>query len=159
MSCSPPQCNTPRCSSARAELAGLIHALLNHRPVHVALDNQAVHDKANHILRDPNYQPAKPWMLVKDGDLWHICHRILRQRNTVNTQISKVKGHADQEHVTKGTIVEDDRIKNHAADAIATAAHAIMHPHLIHIVRFAATRQRRYARFVHVFIRFFSSYS
>ena len=66
----------------------------------------------------------------------------------------KGQGHADMADTIKGNIKHVDRIRNHAADAIAAAAHAIVHPSLIHIVKFAANRQRKYAIFLHVSRRF-----
>ena len=91
----------PKCSSTRAELAGLIQALANDRPVHVALDNQSVVDRARAIL-SKDFKPCRPWELTKDGDLWAIYQMLLSQRTVDNTTISKVKGHATTNDVDVG---------------------------------------------------------
>ena len=68
-------------SSTRAEAAALVLAAQLNRPIHVGIDNKAVVDKSNLLIRkarqsktgqeESDQRPLKKhWQSQTDGDLW-----------------------------------------------------------------------------------------
>eukprot|EP00973_Karenia_brevis_P078049 10841575-Karenia_brevis.AAC.1 len=125
-------------SSYRTELAGIILATYSPTPTHVALDNQAVQQKADQVLHSllhpsPTSFNTKHFGLQRDGDLWQVFHDNLVQRGPHSFAVSWVKGHqkvtADmnemQAYATKGNI---------KADSLATKAKTYMYPPHIRFV-------------------------
>ena len=123
------ECAGLQFSSARPELAGLITAALAPMPIHVAADNQAVVTRAQSIIDDAirdgsaeAARPRRPWGLQRDGDLWAIFDRIIRQRRPTSISVSWCKGHVTTAHIQSGA---DPRsaVYNGYADAAADAGH------------------------------------
>ena len=59
---------------------------------------------------------ARPFEIVKDGDLLYLIDRMLQLRGLDTVKISKVKGHADDGIVLDGRVRDLDRLGNTAAD-------------------------------------------
>ncbi len=52
--------------------------------------------------RDKRKVLKKHWELQSDGDLWAKYWETLRERGWRSVKISKVKGHAKEEHIERG---------------------------------------------------------
>ena len=104
-------------SVQRAELWGVIFALQASCGVHLGVDNLNV---VRHVGRLLDGGPgARPFEIVKDGDLLCIIDRMLQLRALDTVKISKVKGHADDGMVLDGRVRDLDRLGNNAADEAA----------------------------------------
>ena len=57
--------------------------------------------------------------MQKDGDVWEIFFAFLNSKGTKAFSVSKVKGHATQEHIRKGVSSEVDKDGNDKADEVA----------------------------------------
>ena len=107
----------PLQSVQRAELWGVILALQASCGVHLGVDNLNV---VRHVGRLLDGGPrARPFEIVKDGDLLCLVHRMLQLRGLDTVKISKVKGHADDGMVLDGRVRDLDRLGNNAADEAA----------------------------------------
>ena len=62
---------------------------------------------------------ARPYELMVDGDLLVLVQKLLDARGPGTTNISKVKGHADEGLVREGRVRELDKIGNDMADRAA----------------------------------------
>ena len=78
----------------RAELWGVILALQASCGVHLGVDNLNVVRHVGRLL--DNNLGARPFEILKDGDLLCLIHRMLLLRGFDTVKISKVKGHADE---------------------------------------------------------------
>ena len=125
-------------SSTRCELAAASLALLAPVPVNTGIDNATVVLKRNRIIKHDGRQllggtnsilhrpnpTRKTWSQEKDGDLWEVFAKLVRQRGPKSAKITKVKGHATEEMVQQGKVkAEEKRGNDHvdeAADAGAT---------------------------------------
>ena len=96
----------------RAEFWGVILAC-----VHLGVDNLNVVRHVGRLL--DNSLGARPFELLKDGDLLCLIHRMLFLRGFDTVKISKVKGHADEGMVLQGRVRNLDRLGNKAADEAA----------------------------------------
>eukprot|EP00973_Karenia_brevis_P009766 1318864-Karenia_brevis.AAC.1 len=84
-------------SSTRAELLGVIIALLAPIPVHIALDNLAVVKKAQYfhnILLSNTAHTKILFTQINNGDLWILFHYIVQKRGPKSCAFSWTKGHA-----------------------------------------------------------------
>ena len=107
----------PLQSVQRAELWGVILALQASCGVHLGVDNLNV---VRHVGRLLDGGPgARPFEIVKDGDLLCLVDRMLQLRGLDTVKISKVKGHADDGMVLGGRVRDLDRLGNNAADEAA----------------------------------------
>ena len=107
----------PYQSVQRAEMWGVILALLSSGAVHFGVDNLGV---VRHVGRLLDGCPGSiPFELLKDGDLLLLIDRMIRRRGADTVRISKVKGHADEAMVRCGQVREVDRLGNNAADEAA----------------------------------------
>ncbi len=138
----------PICSSTRTELVGFINAVLAPGPVHYACDNAAVVLKGRAILQDPFLDPCKPWGLCRDGDLWDVLQHVIRSKNPKSIAISKVKGHATDQHVLDGLSTPLHKQGNDAGDEIATDALQFFGAGFLSLTNLCATRLTEYACFM-----------
>ena len=96
---------------------GLITAMLLPMPIHIGIDNSTVVQNFHKLqkfaeeqlsvggaLRSGLHPLRKPWQLVTDGDLWKVAWNILMQRGTTTVKVTKVKGHATEQHVEEGHV-------------------------------------------------------
>ena len=132
-------------SSTRCELAAAILALLAPRPVNIGIDNATVVLKGNNIIKHERrrneearhgkdgrlllggtksvlHRPnptKKMWSQEKDGDLWELFAKVIKQRGPRSAIITKVKGHATEEMVQQGKVKEEEKKGNDRADEAA----------------------------------------
>ena len=64
-------------------------------------------------------RPGRPYELLVDGDILVLVHKLLDARGPGTTNISKVKGHADEGLVRGGRVRELDKMGNDVADHAA----------------------------------------
>ena len=84
---------------------------------HLGVDNLNV---VRHVGRLLDGGPgARPFDIVKDGDLLCLIDRMLQLRGLGTVKVSKVKGHADDGMVLDGCVRDLDRLGNNAADEAA----------------------------------------
>ena len=107
----------PLQSVQRAELWGVILALQASCGVHLGVDNLNVVRHVGRLL--DGGLGARPFEIVKDGDLLCLIDRMLQLRGLDTVKISKVKGHADDGMVLDGRVRDLDRLGNNAADEAA----------------------------------------
>ena len=107
----------PLQSAQRAELWGVILALQASCGVHLGVDNLNVVRHVGRLLDGGS--GARPFEIVKDGDLLFLIHRMLRLRGFDTVRISKVKGHANEGMVVDGRVRDLDLLGNRAADEAA----------------------------------------
>ena len=86
--------------------------------VHLGVDKLAVLRHVGRLL-GARSSSSTPLVLVTDGDLLLLIAKMLHLRGLDTVQITKVKGHADEEMVLEGRVRELDRLGNHAADEAA----------------------------------------
>ena len=53
---------------------------------------------------------------AKDGDLWEIFHEVIKQKGHLAVKLTKVKGHATEEHIKEGISKQRDKEGNDYAD-------------------------------------------
>ena len=107
----------PLQSVQRAELWGVILALQASCGAHLGVDNLNV---VRHVGRLLDGGPgARPFEIVKDGDLLFLIDRMLQLRGLGTVKVSKVEGHADDGLVLDGRVRDLDRLGNNAADEAA----------------------------------------
>ena len=100
--------------SKRAELWSVILALQASCGVHLGVDNLNVVRPVGRLL--DGSPRARPFEILKDGDLLCLVDRMLQLRGVDTVKISKVKGHADDGVVLDGRVQDLDRLGNNAAD-------------------------------------------
>ena len=111
-------------SSTRAELAAVIIGLTVPWGVHYASDSQAMLRKSDRLLTPASKWRARPWSIVRDGDLWELKDKVLQwRRGAQTTKASWVKGHATEAHVVSGKTTSRDACLNDCADRTASSAH------------------------------------
>ena len=82
----------------------------------------------NHVGRiNAGGRSGQPFPLVNDGGLILLVRRLVQWRGLGSTQVTKVKGHADEGMVTLGRVREVDRIGNNEADAAADMSRRRVH--------------------------------
>ena len=118
----------PACSSARQEAIALYAGLAVQQPMHFGIDNAAVVQRASHLLKGRRAK-TKPWGLQDDGDVWSQIARIITGLRTKHYRISKLKGHATEQHVAQGLITNSQQEGKHEADGVVRAAREDMRPH------------------------------
>ena len=101
----------------RAENWGAIVALQAYWPCHLGIDNLNVVRSIGRLL-DTDCS-AKPFPLVKDGDLVALVQEKIRARGRDTVRITKVKGHANDDDVQHGRVRLLDRHGNVEADTAA----------------------------------------
>ena len=85
---------------------------------------------------------------MKNGDLWSFFAKSTQARGAQAVRLSKVKGHATQEMVEKGTVRETDKMGNDEADVGADEGAVGEQQELSTAARKYATRQWRYKVFM-----------
>lgn len=138
-------------SSHRAELSALVVAMHAQRAIHIGIDNKAVVDKARQLIQLGKKAEAdarwhrkplkKQWSLQTDGDLWWRFWTLLEARGAHSIEVSKVKGHATQEHVEAGIVTQVDRRGNHQADAAANTGVSTHRPGTHSLMAWVAARK------------------
>ena len=74
---------------------------------------------------------ARPFEIVKDGDLLYLIDRMLQLRGLDTVKISEVKGHADEGMVLDGRVRDLDRLGNKAADEAADFGRSTVPVHVV----------------------------
>ena len=119
----------PLQSVQRAELWGVILALQASCGVHLGVDNLNV---VRHVGRILGGGPsARPFEIVKDGDLLCLIERMLQLRGLDTVKVTKVKGHASEDMVLDGRVRDLDRLGNNAADEAADFGRRRVPVHII----------------------------
>ena len=91
----------------------------------LGVDNRNV---VNHVFRIiAGGRSGPPFPLVNDGGLILFDRRLVQWRGLGSTQVTKVKGHADEGMVALGRVREVDRIGNNEADAAADMGRRRVH--------------------------------
>jgi len=108
-------------SSTRTELAAGIIAISAHGPVHIGSDSQVFVNSANEYIDMINKEltPKKPWRLISDGDSWEHFFNAITIKTTRSIKIQWVKGHATEEHISKGITTFLNKQGNDMADNTA----------------------------------------
>ena len=137
----------------RAEFWGVILVLQASCGVHLGVDNLNVVRHVGRLL--DNNLGARPFELLKDGDLLCLIHRMLFLKGFGTVKISKVKGHADEGMVLQGHVRDLDRLGNKAADEAAEFGRRRVPVHVVDARRnFVGVCSRWYPVVCH-FHRFF----
>ena len=118
-----------RSSSTRIELVGVILSIMSDLPVFLACDSQSVVNRAqlyaNHLRTNATDQPpGKPFLLLKNGDLWSIFYNILKARGPHTFHIKKTKGHAlaNVDYLKRFPHLRGEARNNNEADLLADKA-------------------------------------
>ena len=145
-------------SSTRTEICGGIGALLANKPRHIGADNKAFTQMANRIIKGENITRKKQWPLHKDGDLWEVFEKAVKERGHKSVKATWVKGHATEAHIAKGITTDEHRIGNNNADHAASKIGQRIHTDSNH--QLAGVQQARTANYTklvkdihHMFIR------
>ena len=138
-------------SSTRTELAAGILAISSDVPVHIGTDSAAFQRKANKLLSwlRGGRRARADWRMQSDGDLWEHFYKAAAAKGAGAIEISKVKGHATDEHVRAGTVCQDDKEGNDQADAAADAGVLVHGKSLIELASWYHTRHQKYTDLVH----------
>ena len=96
---------------------GVILALQASGGVHLGVGNLNVVRHVGRLLDGGS--DARPFEVLKGGDLLFLIHRMLRLRGFDTVRISKVKGHANEGMVVDGRVRDLDLLGNSAADEAA----------------------------------------
>ena len=108
-----------------AEIWGVLLALQSGISTHVWGGYLNV---VNHVGRiNAGGRSGQPFPLVNDGGLILLVRRLVQWRGLGSTQVTKVKGHADEGMVALGRVREVDRIGNNEADAAADMSRRRVH--------------------------------
>ena len=140
----------------RAELWGVILALQASCGVHLGVDNLNVVRHVGRLL--DNNLGARPFEILKDGDLLCLIHRMLLLRGLDTVKISKVKGHADEGMVLEGRVRDLDRMGNKAADEAADFGRRRVPVHVVDARRNLVGVCSRWYPVVRYLHRFFCGY-
>ena len=92
-------------------------------PLNIGIDNAQAVNLANRNIHCLHSRFRKPWELQPNGDIWATIENILDERGQGTTKVTKLKGHATQEHVDKKIISAEDKEGNELADRLADDAH------------------------------------
>ena len=107
-------------TAQRAETLALVHLVSTaERPVHIFIDNQAVHDTFARLL-----QGDQPPTKGEQADLWTRVHRAVHFRLDM-FRVEKVASHLGEEGINQGRITVMAEHLNNEADKLATAAAAL----------------------------------
>ena len=101
----------------RAEYSGAIVALQAYWPCHLGIDNLNVVRSIGRLL-DADCL-AKPFPLIKDGDLVALVHYMIRTRGRDTVRVTKVMGYAKDNDVQQGRVRLIDQQGNVEADVAA----------------------------------------
>ena len=124
--------------------------------MHLGVDNLNV---LRHVGRLLDGGPgARPFEIVKDGDLLCLIDRMLQLRGLGAVKVSKVKGHADDGMVLDGRIRDLDRLGNNAADEAADFGRRRVPVHVIDVRRNLVGVCNRWYPVVRHLHRFFCCY-
>ena len=107
----------PLQSVQRAEMWGAVLALQATSAVHLGVDSLHV---VRHVSRILACSPGiRPFELCVDGDLLSLIADLIRKRRSDTVQITKVKGHADDDMVRTGRVRALGKAGNDLADKAA----------------------------------------
>ena len=108
-----------RASSTRSEIMAGIIGAAGPGAIHQATDSMSYCKKVNKLLDGTCLTNRKPWGLQKDGDLWQVLDKLVRQKGAHALKVSWTKGHATQQDIDKGRSSVFHRAGNDRADACA----------------------------------------
>ena len=143
----------PLQSVQRAELWSVILALQASGGAHLGVDNLNVVRHVGRLL-DGCFR-ARPFEVLKDGDLLFLIHRMLCLRGFDTVRVSKVKGHASVDMVVHGHVRDLDRLGNKAADEAADFGRRRVPVHIIDARRNLVGVCNRWYPVVRLLHRFF----
>ena len=117
--------------------------------MHIGSDSKVFVDGANDlILKIKNGQDATNWNIRSDGDLWEHFHLALLAKSAQAVRVTKVKGHATQEHINQGVSNPIDKAGNDEADNAAEIGVKLFGDDVIRAARSLHERHRAYAKFM-----------
>ena len=136
------QTTGPALSSARQEAIALYAGLAIPGAQRYGVDNtSAVLDLQQDLRRKG--QRGKPWGLQDDGDVWEMIAKAIAARGKSATAVTKVKGHAKQEHIDNGETTAAHKEGNDLADEAAGLAKTAQRLHHSRIMRLLSMRWER----------------
>ena len=106
-------------SSTRAEAVSGLVAINAPGAVHIGTDSEVFAIRLQGILDKPTDMHRRPWLLLKDGDVWQAIHASVTCKGAQAIRVTWVKGHATQEHIILGKATKDSLIGNATADLLA----------------------------------------
>ena len=68
-------------------------------PLHLGVDNSLAVSNLKEIIDGTRTANSKPWELIPHGDIWKNVEQAIQQRGPGTTRITKVKGHATEQHI------------------------------------------------------------
>ena len=137
-------------SSNRAEAAALLLALMGPVPLNVGVDNALAVSTANRIIHGLQTKYRKPWELQPNGDIWANFKNTLDEAGQGATKVTKLKGHATQQHIDDKVISAEDKAGNDIADQLADEAHEGFPKHQRELANLYVHRTNHYRELEHV---------
>ena len=140
-------------SSGGSELCGAIVSSLAPIAVNVGIDNQGVVSKSQKMIprlhEDPIALPPLHWATQRDGDLWKVLQDCLLHRGPHSYSVTKVKGHATEQHIQQHLATTWTKTGNDHADALATLAVERNHGYATAVVsHLLSIRSKKYIDFI-----------
>ena len=102
-------------------------------------------------LRRPD---KKHWYLQKDGDVWYAIWRIILAKSPQAIKVTKLKGHATEEDVTVGIIIEVDKSGNHISDTLVKEATLLHGQGTVDLAKWLGCRHNAYCSMLEEVQRF-----
>eukprot|EP00969_Alexandrium_andersonii_P032134 1403975-Alexandrium_andersonii.AAC.1 len=96
----------------------LLLSLFVRAPMRVGIDNAGVVRRFAALKQGRLF--AKPWQLVRDGDVWRRIHDAMEAKGLPAVEVTKVRGHALVQDVASGLCTDAQRVGNDHADMCAT---------------------------------------
>ena len=90
--------------------------------MHLGVDNSLAVATIGRIINGTRTSNSKPWEPTPHGDIWKKVEKAIQERGPETTRISKVKGHATQQHIIDQITTEEHKEGNDISDGLATKA-------------------------------------
>jgi len=137
-------------SSTRTELAAGILAACGNGPVFIASDSEVFVNGVNKMVGQVNQGiPVNiNFKLISDGDLWEHMYKALCAKGPNTFKAIWVKGHAEDEHVKRGLLTEEQMHGNHKADAIADDGSESHGSEVLTVMNALTLRFKSYVKFM-----------
>ena len=110
-----------RPSSTRAELPGLLAAMLSKHPENVAADNKTAVAAAARMTKGILGGKEKPWQLRANSDILMVMDKVMQRRGRGTMTFQWMPSHQSEEDVSAGRIDQWRWRGNSKADDAATA--------------------------------------
>ena len=137
-------------SSTRAEAAALLLALMRPISLNIGVDNAFAVPIANRIIHGLHTKHRKPWELQPNGDIWCTIEQIIDERGEGTTKVTKLNGHATQQHIDDKVITAENKAGNEIADRLANDANEGFPKHVRELANLYVHRTNQYREPVHV---------